>query len=76
LSESENNKDFSLNERSLFEKEKVLGSNPTPRTTYGNICGGSVRVMLGCRVMLTSIFSLPEDFGSVEVAYEFKAGVY
>jgi len=32
LSESENNKDFSLNERSLFEKEKVLGSNPTPRT--------------------------------------------
>jgi len=35
LSESENNKDFSLNERSLFEKEKVLGSNPTPRTKPG-----------------------------------------
>jgi len=34
LSESENNKDFSLNERSLFEKEKVLGSNPIPRTMF------------------------------------------
>jgi len=35
-----------------------------------------VRVMLGCRVMLTSIFSLPEDFGTVEVADEFEAGFY
>jgi len=32
LSESENNKEFSLSEGSLLEKEKVLGSNPAPST--------------------------------------------
>lgn len=33
MSESENNKEFSLSEGSLLEKEKVLGSNPAPSTT-------------------------------------------
>lgn len=46
--------------------------NLTPRTTYGKIGEGSVRVILSCWVMLTSIFSLPEEFGSVEVADELK----
>jgi len=32
LSESENNKEFSLSEGSLLPKEKVLGSNPAPST--------------------------------------------
>jgi hypothetical protein len=38
-----------------------------------------VRAFLGnqaARVMLASIFSLPKDFGSVEVADEFEAASY